>query len=247
LGLDLHLSFEQEAKVQELKSHRKFSQHVKYNLSTVLHELRSAKHPEAAALAFVQAGGVAAVAGVLTPDAAADDSSSSAATSAPASAAAAAVSPMVVVGACQVLRTVTTLCGEGYDDGLDGALTAIVRCISSTALPTAAAPATAHTQQQQAGGLLGAQMLAAQKTEMCLESTLLISHVAGLRCAMVVSTGCAAAVTAVLRAVAPQAAPVMRACQEAVEKVSRSGDGRRALIAEGACTLLVDSLRTPCE
>jgi hypothetical protein len=227
--------------VQELKSHRKFSQHVKYNLSTVLHELRSAKHPEAAALAFVQAGGVGAVAGVLTPDAAADDSSSSSTASA--------VSPMVVVGACQVLRTVTTLCGEGYDDGMDSALTAIVRCISSTALPTAAAAVTAHSeqQQQQAGGLLGAQMLAAQKTEMYLESTVLISHVAGLRCAMVVSTGCAAAVTAVLRAVAPQAAPVMRACQEAVEKISRTGDGRRALIAEGACTLLVDSLRTPCE
>jgi hypothetical protein len=232
--------------VQELKSHRKFSQHVKYNLSTVLHELRSAKHPEAAALAFVQAGGVAAVAGVLTPDAAADDSSSSTATSA-----AVAVSPMVVVGACQVLRTVITLCGEGYDQGMDSALTAIVRCISSTALPTAAAAVTAHSQQQQqqqqVGGALGAQMLAAQKTEMCLESTLLISHVAGLRCAMVVSTGCAAAVTAVLRAVAPQAAPVMRACQEAVEKVSRTGDGRRALIAEGACTLLVDSLRTACK
>jgi hypothetical protein len=64
---------------------------------------------------------------------------------------------------------------------------------------------------------------------------------------MVVSTGGAAAVTAVLRAVAPQAASVMRACQEAVEKISRTGDGRRALVAEGACILLVDSLRTQCE
>lgn len=233
-----------EARVKALQAHAGFAQHVKYNLSTILHDLKDSKHPEEAAKAFCTAGGVEAITAVLTNRKKKPI-------------------PSLITGSCQVLRTIIMLKGledepkspvidpkerenepkrcsiEPKSCSIDVFACAIAQRLTSEADACGAGRAFVPSSPtvRRRSGALDPQMI-----EMVNEGFLFLSGVTSH--VPIVKAGAQAA-AAILKYVVIQAPSLLLVCNDYLERLSRTADGREALIEFAVPSLIVGTFRYP--